>query len=56
MKCVMCEEEIVGFGNNAQPVQDGRCCDICNGYVLHVRIKEIFSERYDKDFKKEKSK
>jgi hypothetical protein len=27
--CSICNGPIVGFGNNAQPVNDGRCCDRC---------------------------
>lgn len=28
--CSICGEEYFGYGNNAQPVNDGRCCDECN--------------------------
>lgn len=28
--CSICGKEYVGYGNNAQPVNDGRCCDECN--------------------------
>ena len=28
--CSICEEEYTGLGNNAQPVNDGQCCDKCN--------------------------
>ena len=28
--CSICGEEYIGYGNNAQPVNDGRCCDECN--------------------------
>ena len=39
MKCSICNEEIevVGTwtrGNNAQPVNDGRCCGDCNWMVV----------------------
>jgi hypothetical protein len=30
MKCVLCGYKIFGYGNNAQPLAKGRCCDICN--------------------------
>ena len=29
-KCVICGRKFEGFGNNAEPVRKGRCCDICN--------------------------
>ena len=28
--CSICTCAIVGFGNNAQPINEGRCCDQCN--------------------------
>ena len=28
--CSICGGAIVGFGNSAQPINDGRCCDQCN--------------------------
>ena len=28
--CSICGGAIVGFGNDAQPINDGRCCDQCN--------------------------
>lgn len=33
-KCSICGEEFDGFGNNAQPVKDGLCCDFCNEKVV----------------------
>lgn len=33
-KCVICKREIVGYGNNAEPVRKGRCCDHCNSTVI----------------------
>ena len=32
--CSICGGPIVGFGNNAQPVNDGICCDRCNERVV----------------------
>jgi hypothetical protein len=40
MKCSICEKEIPvkeggwSQGNNAEPVNDGRCCDKCNMDVV----------------------
>ena len=29
--CVLCDGEVVGYGNNPQPLkEDGRCCEDCN--------------------------
>jgi hypothetical protein len=28
--CSICGKRYFGPGNNAQPVNDGRCCDDCN--------------------------
>ena len=37
-KCVLCRSEIVGLGNNAEPLRVGRCCDDCNKKVIAVRL------------------
>ena len=29
-RCSICQEEFRGQGNNAEPVNEGRCCDPCN--------------------------
>lgn len=35
-----------GFGHNARPLGDGRCCDWCNGnLVIPVRIRIIGLKR-----------
>ena len=41
MNCSICKEKIEGFGHNAQPINDGRCCDDCNTLVIIERIKEM---------------
>ncbi len=55
MKCSICNEEIEKIkdedgkiiwdqGNNAEPVNEGRCCNSCNsGVVLPARIGLIMS-------------
>ena len=45
MKCSICKEKIEGFGNNAQPINDGRCCDDCNMLVVLARIKEMSNDK-----------
>ena len=36
MKCCICKEQITGYGHNAEPVNDGKCCDKCNNEVVIV--------------------
>ena len=45
MKCSICNEKIEGFGNNAQPINDGMCCDDCNNLVILARINVNITER-----------
>ncbi len=35
--CSICGKEFEGFGNNAEPVNDGICCDKCNTEVVIPR-------------------
>ena len=44
MNCSICNNNIEGFGNNAQPVNDGRCCDDCNILVIIERIEEMSND------------
>lgn len=39
--CSICGTDYVGFGNNADPVNDGRCCDSCNDVVIMHRINDL---------------
>jgi len=61
MKCSICKGDIEkkymtnlegdrvmywGKGNNAQPINDGRCCDDCNDtVVIPQRIKNVMEAR-----------
>ena len=52
MKCCLCGCEIEvnalsgwSHGNNAMPLADGRCCDMCNVKVIQERIRLIQEER-----------
>jgi hypothetical protein len=39
--CSICECEYDRWGNNAEPVNDGRCCDFCNwAVVIPARARE----------------
>jgi hypothetical protein len=42
-KCVICKKNYNGYGNNAEPIAKGRCCDTCNiTKVVPARIpKEV---------------
>ena len=44
MNCSICNEKIEGFGNNAQPINDGICCDDCNTLVIIERIREMSND------------
>ena len=46
--CSICGQPGHGFGHNAQPVNDGRCCNECNTtVVIPTRFAQI-----DEDFNK----
>lgn len=52
IKCSICgkliEPNAFGwiYGNNAQPVNNGRCCDFCNyNVVIPARIKNMASHK-----------
>lgn len=43
--CSICGKEYSGYGNNAQPINDGRCCDVCNMLtVIPTRVKLIYKD------------
>ena len=39
--CSICQLEYEGWGNNAEPINEGRCCDKCNTLVIVARINRI---------------
>lgn len=40
--CCICGKKFTGYGNNAAPVKDGRCCDHCNiAVVIPARIAQL---------------
>lgn len=60
MKCCICGKEIVGLGNNPDPLtkEDGsyfdlekeRCCDECNEkYVVPARLAQLLNNKEDFD-------
>jgi hypothetical protein len=43
--CVLCGEVFVGWGHNAQPLDNGRCCDVCNDTkVVPERLRRVRGE------------
>lgn len=45
-RCSICGERYDGMGNNAAPVNGGRCCDVCNTTrVIPERIARIYADR-----------
>lgn len=44
--CSICKKPYTGWGNNAQPVNDGRCCDDCNTTaVIPARLALMFADK-----------
>ncbi len=40
--CCVCGQQINGYGNNAEPLMQGRCCDNCNiTQVVRLRMQEL---------------
>ena len=44
-RCILCGEEYEGYGNNAEPLAEGRCCDKCNEKVVMKRIEELIRRK-----------
>lgn len=40
-RCILCKRSYEGFGNNAEPLAKGRCCDNCNIKVILERLKDV---------------
>lgn len=43
--CSICQKPLDGYGNNAEPINNGRCCDECNDLVVRARIVRISRDR-----------
>lgn len=52
--CSICGMDFVGLGNNAEPVNNGRCCDSCNQQVVITRRINDLEITGSKDPRKEK--
>jgi hypothetical protein len=40
--CVICGKEFKEYGNNAEPVKKGTCCDKCNQTVVIPKRIELY--------------
>lgn len=48
MNCCICKGKIEGFGNNAEPVKEGTCCNECNEkIVIPIRILKSLKEDFE---------
>tara|TARA_B100001250_G_C19773734_1_gene778527 strand:+ start:379 stop:603 length:225 start_codon:yes stop_codon:yes gene_type:complete len=47
LKCSICEgEHDDPYGHNAEPINNGKCCSVCNSdVVLPTRIRLMFSNK-----------
>lgn len=43
--CSICGKTFTGYGNNAEPINSGRCCNSCNQLVILERIKQMQERR-----------
>ena len=52
--CVICKEVFLGYGNNAEPVAIGECCDECNiAKVLPMRLSQLARGEFNSTTEKE---
>lgn len=45
LECSICFRMFTEFGNNAEPINEGRCCDSCNTKVVLARIQRSKNRR-----------
>lgn len=44
--CSICGLNLTdSYGNNAQPINDGRCCNDCNEIVINRRINDLYRKK-----------
>jgi hypothetical protein len=47
-ECCICSVEYAGYGNNAAPVAEGRCCNDCNyTVVIPSRVENLLNKKND---------
>ena len=49
--CTICKSKYEGYGNNAEPINNGLCCDKCNTKVINARL-NMLVKRYAKSNKR----
>lgn len=49
-QCVICDDNIIGYGNNPWPLADeGECCEFCNDvYVIPARLEMLAKSKETK--------
>ena len=47
--CSICGKGYEGYGNNAQPINNGRCCESCNATVVIPRRIQEYQNRKGKN-------
>lgn len=45
--CSICLNYFDGYGNNAEPINHGECCDKCNQLVIIERLKQMWKNNSD---------
>lgn len=40
-KCALCKNDIIGYGNNGQPLVNGQVCDECNKKSYFSKIERV---------------
>ena len=48
MKCCFCNEDAGKFGNNAQPIKEGFCCNSCNLQLVIPKRLELFDQNMER--------
>lgn len=47
-RCSICRKKYEGYGNNAQPINNKRCCDRCNTLIVIPKRMEIYMNGKEK--------
>ena len=45
--CCICGRKFEGYGNNAEPVKEGLCCDSCNWRVVIPARLTLMNSKWD---------
>lgn len=44
--CSICYKPFTEYGNNAEPINNGRCCNICNMLTIQAKIQIMKNNNY----------